>query len=96
MKLESSDGEELTDQDKEEKVKTDRIKTPSGWKCVPCHARYTDREEFIAHMAKQHNKVSEVLLFLRSVIPVSLVFIGYSHIHGCVCVDTEEVSLQQM
>ncbi|CAK6960702.1 zinc finger protein 687a [Scomber scombrus] len=56
-KLESSDGEELTDQDKEEKVKTDRIKTPSGWKCVPCHARYTDREEFIAHMAKQHNKI---------------------------------------
>eukprot|EP00064_Thunnus_orientalis_P005666 superscaffoldBa00000566_g5680 len=56
VKLESSDGEDLMDQDKEEKVKTERIKTPSGWKCVPCHARYTDREEFIAHMAKQHNK----------------------------------------
>lgn len=57
VKLESSDGEDLMDQDKEEKVKTERIKTPSGWKCVPCHARYTDREEFIAHMAKQHNKI---------------------------------------
>ncbi|KAM7383471.1 hypothetical protein PAMP_003119 [Pampus punctatissimus] len=57
VKLESSDGEELMDQIKEEKVKTERIKAPSGWKCVPCHARYTDREEYIDHMAKQHNKI---------------------------------------
>ncbi|KAM9851547.1 zinc finger protein 687a [Aulostomus maculatus] len=59
MKFESSDGEEWMDQDKEErvKVKAERMKTPSGWKCAPCHARYTDREEFIVHMAKQHGKI---------------------------------------
>lgn len=33
------------------------MKTPSGWKCVPCHGRYKDREEYIAHMAEQHGKV---------------------------------------
>lgn len=52
--LESSDGEELTG---DEKVKTERIKTPSGWKCAPCHARYTEREDYIKHMAEQHGKV---------------------------------------
>ncbi|GAA6220670.1 zinc finger protein 687a-like isoform X1 [Lates japonicus] len=57
VKLESSDGEEWTDKDKEEKVKTERMKTPSGWKCAPCHARYTDREDYITHMAEQHGKV---------------------------------------
>ncbi|XP_031709184.1 zinc finger protein 687a [Anarrhichthys ocellatus] len=53
VKLESSDGEEWLD---EEKVKTERMKTPSGWKCAPCHARYTDREDYITHMAEQHSK----------------------------------------
>ncbi|XP_037640499.1 zinc finger protein 687a [Sebastes umbrosus] len=53
VKLESSDGEESMD---EEKVKTQRTKTPSGWKCAPCHARYTDREDYITHMAEQHSK----------------------------------------
>ncbi|XP_068591547.1 zinc finger protein 687a isoform X2 [Cebidichthys violaceus] len=53
VKLESSDGEEWMD---EEKVKTERMKTPSGWKCAPCHARYTDREDYITHMAEQHSK----------------------------------------
>lgn len=43
--------------DKEVKVKAERIKTPSGWKCAPCHARYTDREDYITHMADQHAKV---------------------------------------
>ncbi|XP_042345687.1 zinc finger protein 687a [Plectropomus leopardus] len=56
VKLESSDGDEWMDEDKEEKVKTERVKTPSGWKCAPCHARYTDREDYITHMAEQHNK----------------------------------------
>ncbi|XP_035862074.1 zinc finger protein 687a isoform X1 [Sander lucioperca] len=50
VKLESSDGEE------EETVKTERMKTPSVWKCAPCHARYTDREDYITHMAEQHSK----------------------------------------
>ncbi|XP_027142607.1 zinc finger protein 687a [Larimichthys crocea] len=56
LKLESSDGEELMEKDKEEKVKTERTKTPSGWKCAPCHARFTDRENYITHMAEQHSK----------------------------------------
>ncbi|XP_071326558.1 zinc finger protein 687a [Trachinotus anak] len=57
VKLENPDGEEWMDKDKEEKVKTERIKTPSGWKCAPCHARYTDREDYITHMADQHSKI---------------------------------------
>lgn len=57
LKLESSDGEEPMDEEKEEKVKKESIKAPSGWKCAPCHARYTDREDYIHHMADQHGKV---------------------------------------
>nr|XP_046256837.1 zinc finger protein 687a [Scatophagus argus] len=49
----SSDGEEWLDEVKE---KTERIKAPSGWKCAPCHRRYTDREHYITHMAEQHGK----------------------------------------
>ncbi|XP_073341401.1 zinc finger protein 687a isoform X2 [Pagrus major] len=56
LKLESSDGEERMDEGKEEKVKTESIKAPSGWKCAPCHARYADREDYIHHMAEQHGK----------------------------------------
>ncbi|XP_019949054.2 zinc finger protein 687a [Paralichthys olivaceus] len=56
VKLESSDAEEWKDEDKEEKVKTKRMKTPSGWKCFPCHAHYTDRDDYIIHMAEQHGK----------------------------------------
>ncbi|KAF7669740.1 hypothetical protein LDENG_00146900 [Lucifuga dentata] len=56
VKIESSDGEEWRDQD-EEKVNGERMKTPSEWKCVPCHARYTDREDFITHMAELHGKI---------------------------------------
>ncbi|XP_026172980.1 zinc finger protein 687a [Mastacembelus armatus] len=57
VKLECSGREEWMDEDKEEKVKTERMKTPSGWKCAPCHARYTDREDYITHMAEQHGKM---------------------------------------
>ncbi|XP_029359261.1 zinc finger protein 687a [Echeneis naucrates] len=57
VKLESSDGEEWMDKDKEQKVKPEKTKTPSGWKCAPCHARYTDREAYITHMAEQHSKI---------------------------------------
>uniref|UniRef100_UPI0037E7F33E zinc finger protein 687a n=1 Tax=Semicossyphus pulcher TaxID=241346 RepID=UPI0037E7F33E len=56
LKLESSDGEEWMDDNKEEKVKKERMKAPSGWKCAPCHARFTDREDYITHMAEQHSK----------------------------------------
>ncbi|XP_059195319.1 zinc finger protein 687a isoform X2 [Centropristis striata] len=56
VKLESSDADEWMDDNKEDKVKPGRVKTPSGWKCAPCHARYTDREDYITHMAEQHNK----------------------------------------
>ncbi|XP_060906637.1 zinc finger protein 687a [Labrus mixtus] len=56
LKSESSDGDDWMDEEKEEKVKPERIKAPSGWKCAPCHAQYTDREDYIAHMAKQHGK----------------------------------------
>ena len=63
MKLESSDGEEWMDEDEEEKVKKERVKTPSGWKCAPCHARYTDREDYITHMAEQHSKVWKSTIF---------------------------------
>ncbi|XP_041799147.1 zinc finger protein 687a isoform X2 [Chelmon rostratus] len=56
LTLKSSDGEEWMDGDEEDKVKTERIKTPSGWKCAPCHARYTGREDYITHMAEQHGK----------------------------------------
>jgi len=54
VKLESSDKEEWMD---EEKGKKERMKAPSGWKCAPCHARYTDRDDYITHMAEQHSKV---------------------------------------
>lgn len=53
VKLESSDKEEWMD---EEKGKKERMKAPSGWKCAPCHARYTDRDDYITHMAEQHSK----------------------------------------
>lgn len=65
VKTESSDGEEGRDQD-EGKVNGERMKTPSGWKCVPCHARYTVREDFITHMAEQHGKVRKFTTLLLS------------------------------
>lgn len=57
LPLESSEGEDGLKEEKEEKVKADRMKTPTGWKCAPCHVRYTDRDDYIAHMADQHGKV---------------------------------------
>ncbi|XP_030014227.1 zinc finger protein 687a isoform X2 [Sphaeramia orbicularis] len=57
VKMESSDGEEWMDKPKEKKVKTERMKTPSGWKCLPCQTHYTEREDFITHMAEQHGKI---------------------------------------
>uniref|UniRef100_A0A3Q1JNG9 C2H2-type domain-containing protein n=1 Tax=Anabas testudineus TaxID=64144 RepID=A0A3Q1JNG9_ANATE len=57
VKSESSDGEGWMEEHKEVTVKTERLKTPSGWNCAPCHARYTDREDYITHMAKQHGKI---------------------------------------
>ncbi|XP_034553319.1 zinc finger protein 687a [Notolabrus celidotus] len=56
LKSDSSDGKEWMDEDKEDKVKTKRMKAPSGWKCAPCHLMYTEREKYIAHMAEQHGR----------------------------------------
>ncbi|KAM9783035.1 zinc finger protein 687a [Neosynchiropus ocellatus] len=52
----SSAEEEPMDQDAEE-AKSEKVKAPSGWKCAPCHTRFSDRQEFIEHMAKEHNKI---------------------------------------
>ncbi|XP_067365179.1 zinc finger protein 687a isoform X2 [Channa argus] len=56
VKSESSEGEGWLDEDKVT-VKAERMKTPSGWNCAPCHARYTEREDYITHMAQQHSKI---------------------------------------
>ncbi|KAM4601279.1 zinc finger protein 687a isoform 2-T3 [Polymixia lowei] len=56
VRTETLDKEEWTD-DEEEKVNGEKTKTISRWNCVPCHARYTDREDFIVHMAEQHGKI---------------------------------------
>uniref|UniRef100_A0A3Q2TL26 Zinc finger protein 687a n=1 Tax=Fundulus heteroclitus TaxID=8078 RepID=A0A3Q2TL26_FUNHE len=39
-----------------EKVKTERMKAPSAWKCRSCNTHFTEREEYIAHMGEQHDK----------------------------------------
>ncbi|XP_072250369.1 zinc finger protein 687a [Leuresthes tenuis] len=57
VKFESSDGEELMDREKEVKVKTERMKTPSKWKCLSCSTQYTEREHYISHMSEQHGKI---------------------------------------
>uniref|UniRef100_A0A3Q0S150 Zinc finger protein 687a n=1 Tax=Amphilophus citrinellus TaxID=61819 RepID=A0A3Q0S150_AMPCI len=57
LKLESSDGDEKMRKEREEKVKTERMKTPSGWKCSSCNTCYTDREQYITHMSDRHGKI---------------------------------------
>lgn len=57
VKLESLGGEELMNKQKKSKVKTERMKMPSGWKCLSCDTQYTEREDYIAHMSEQHGKV---------------------------------------
>uniref|UniRef100_A0A3Q4GUN4 Zinc finger protein 687a n=1 Tax=Neolamprologus brichardi TaxID=32507 RepID=A0A3Q4GUN4_NEOBR len=57
LKLESSDGDEWMRKDKEEKVKPEKMKTPSGWRCSSCNTRYTDREDYITHMGELHGKI---------------------------------------
>nr|XP_061789424.1 zinc finger protein 687a-like [Nerophis lumbriciformis] len=52
FKLESSDGEEGM-----EEVNTETTIDSTDWKCVHCHECYSDPEEFISHMAKQHGKI---------------------------------------
>ncbi|XP_015248389.1 PREDICTED: zinc finger protein 687-like [Cyprinodon variegatus] len=39
-----------------DKVKTERMKAPSVWKCRSCNLQYTEREEYIAHMGELHGK----------------------------------------
>ncbi|KAM6967470.1 zinc finger protein 687a [Aplochiton taeniatus] len=59
VKTESSDGEEWRDREEEEDEEAERekAKTVVGWNCAPCHARYSDREDYISHMAEQHGKI---------------------------------------
>ncbi|XP_053699871.1 zinc finger protein 687a [Synchiropus splendidus] len=52
----SSAEEEPMDQDAEEE-KSEKVKAPSGWKCAPCQTRFSDRQDFIEHMAKEHSKI---------------------------------------
>ncbi|XP_051922131.1 zinc finger protein 687a [Hippocampus zosterae] len=52
VKIESSDGE-----DGEKEVNAETTITTPGWKCAHCQECYTDSEEFISHMAKQHGKI---------------------------------------
>ncbi|XP_037532877.1 zinc finger protein 687a [Nematolebias whitei] len=52
VKLESSEEERMD----KEKVKTERMKTPSGWKCRSCNTPFTEREDYIAHMSQEHGK----------------------------------------
>ncbi|XP_029928104.1 zinc finger protein 687a isoform X2 [Myripristis murdjan] len=56
VRTENSDEEEWREEE-EQRVNGKRTKTPSVWSCTPCHARYTEREEFINHMAGQHGKI---------------------------------------
>lgn len=57
LALGSSDAEAWMDEDKEEVTTKEKVKNPSGWKCVLCNERYQDREVYINHMADQHGKV---------------------------------------
>ncbi|XP_008321332.1 zinc finger protein 687a isoform X2 [Cynoglossus semilaevis] len=57
VKVESSNDDEQMSGGKPKKVKSGSTKAPSGWKCAPCHARYTEREEYLTHMAEQHGKI---------------------------------------
>ncbi|KAM4735622.1 zinc finger protein 687a [Anableps anableps] len=51
-KLESSEEEWMG----KEKVKPERMKAPTVWKCRSCNSQFTEREEYIAHMGEQHGK----------------------------------------
>lgn len=42
-----------------EKVKPEKMKAPTVWKCRSCNTQFTEREEYIAHMGEQHGKVRE-------------------------------------
>uniref|UniRef100_A0A3B5MX87 Zinc finger protein 687a n=1 Tax=Xiphophorus couchianus TaxID=32473 RepID=A0A3B5MX87_9TELE len=39
-----------------EKVKPERMKAPTVWKCRSCNTQFTEREEYISHMGEQHGK----------------------------------------
>nr|XP_015806091.2 zinc finger protein 687a [Nothobranchius furzeri] len=53
VKLESSEEEWV----EKEKVKTERTKAASGWKCRACSTQYSEQEDYVAHMSQQHGKV---------------------------------------
>lgn len=67
VKMESSDGEEWR---REEEEDGEREGDPGEngssmapgvqfWSCSECQTRYTDKDCYIAHVAKQHRKVSK-------------------------------------
>ncbi|XP_030640710.1 zinc finger protein 687a [Chanos chanos] len=71
IKMESSDGEEWGREQEEEEEEEDReregepgetsgttdSKTNATWSCAECQTCYTDKENYITHMAEQHNKM---------------------------------------
>ncbi|KAI1885958.1 hypothetical protein AGOR_G00209110 [Albula goreensis] len=73
LKMESSDGEEWSGEQEEQERegeegegKKDLVDIPSStgetapseWTCRQCQTRYTDRDEFVSHMRKEHGKVT--------------------------------------
>ncbi|KAM9488508.1 zinc finger protein 687a isoform 2-T2 [Clarias gariepinus] len=61
-KMESSDGEEWRKEEDEDRGGYPRVKERSSapdfqtWSCSECQMSYTDKESYITHMAKQHQK----------------------------------------
>ncbi|KAL7886589.1 hypothetical protein AOLI_G00043100 [Acnodon oligacanthus] len=64
LKMESSDGEEWRREEEEvgerdgDPGENEHFTMPSvqTWSCSECQIRYTDKDSYIAHMAKQHGK----------------------------------------
>ncbi|KAF6739700.1 Zinc finger protein 687 [Oryzias melastigma] len=52
----SSEGEGEPEKGMKRKVKAERIKAPSGWKCHSCNLQFMEKEDYINHMSKQHGK----------------------------------------
>nr|XP_055065887.1 zinc finger protein 687a isoform X2 [Misgurnus anguillicaudatus] len=62
VKMDSSDGEEWgrdEQEDREGLMKESKNSTATdvqGWSCSKCQTRYTEKENYITHMAEQHGK----------------------------------------
>ena len=81
LKMESSDGEEWGREHEEgEEEDREREGAPKGgadggaaqatpgWSCTQCESRYTDKENYITHMADLHGKVSPPFLHHYSLV----------------------------